>query len=47
MSEGILSPGDILPDLDLVSLDGGLVKLMKTGIQVAPIRVLHFPTFLL
>jgi len=34
MSEGILSPGDILPDLDLVSLDGGLVKLRKTGIQV-------------
>jgi len=35
MSEGVLSPGDFLPDLDLVSLDGGgLVKLRKTGIQV-------------
>ena len=46
MSEGALSPGDFLPDLDLVSLDGGgLVKLRKTGIQVAPIQVLRFPTF--
>ena len=45
MSEGVLSPGDILPDLSLVSLDsGGLVKLRKTGIQVAPIQVLRFPT---
>jgi hypothetical protein len=35
MSEGVLSPGDFLPDLDLVSLDGGgLVELRKTGIQV-------------
>jgi len=35
MSEGVLSPGDFLPDLDLVSLDsGGLVGLRKTGIQV-------------
>jgi len=36
MSEGVLSPGDFLPDLDLVSLDsGGLVKLRKTAaIQV-------------
>jgi len=35
MSEGALSPGDFLPDLDLVSLDGGgLVELRKTGIQV-------------
>jgi len=35
MSEGVLSHGDFLPDLDLVSLDsGGLVKLRKTGIQV-------------
>ena len=47
MSEWVLSPGDVFPDLDLVSLDGGLVKLRKTGIQVAPIRVLHFPTLLL
>ena len=46
MSEGVLSPGDILPDLSLVSLDGGgAVKLRKTGIQVAPIQVPHFPTF--
>ena len=34
MSEGALSPGDILPDLSLVSLGGDLVKLRKTGIQV-------------
>jgi len=34
MSEGVLSPGDILPDLSLVSLDGDLVKFRKTGIQV-------------
>jgi hypothetical protein len=34
MSEGVLSPGDILPDLSLVSLDRGLVKLRKTGTQV-------------
>ena len=47
MSEGVLSPGDFLPDLDLVSLDnGGLVKLRKrAAIQVAPIQVLHLPTF--
>ena len=45
MSEGVLSPGDILPDLDLVSLDsGGLVKLRKSGIQVAPVQILLFPT---
>ena len=45
MSEGVLSPGDILPDLSLVSLDsGGLVKLRKRGIQVAPNQVLRFPT---
>ena len=44
MSEGVLSPGDILPDLDLVSLDsGGLVKLRKRGIQVAPVQILLFP----
>jgi len=34
MSEGALSPGDILPDLSLYSLDSGVVKLRKTGIQV-------------
>lgn len=36
MSEGVLSPGDFLPDLDLVSLDGGgLVELRKrAAIQV-------------
>jgi len=34
MSEGALSPGDILPDLSLVSLDGSVVKLRKTGMQV-------------
>ena len=34
MSEGALSPGDILPDLSLFSLDGGVVKLRKTGVQV-------------
>jgi hypothetical protein len=34
MSEGVLSPGDILPHLSLVSLDRGLVKLRKTGTQV-------------
>ena len=46
MSEGVLSPGDILPDLSLVSLDSGSeVKLRTTGIQVVPIQVLHFPTF--
>jgi len=34
MSEGASSPGDILPDLSLFSLDGGVVKLRKTGVQV-------------
>jgi len=34
MSEGALSPGDILPELSLFSLDGDMVKLRKTGIQV-------------
>jgi len=34
MSEGALSPGDILPDVSLFSLDGDVVKLRKTGIQV-------------
>jgi len=34
VSEGALSPGDILPDVSLFSLDGDVVKLRKTGIQV-------------
>ena len=45
MSEGALSPGDILPHVSLFSLDGNVVKLRKTGIQVLmmPIQVESFP----
>ena len=34
MSEGVLSPEDLMPDVTLWTLDGGQVKLKKTGIQV-------------
>ena len=34
MSEGALSPGDLLPDVTLWTLGGSQVKLKKTGIQV-------------
>ena len=34
MSEGVLSPGDLLPDVTLWTLGGGQIKLKKTGIQV-------------
>ena len=44
MSEGVLSPEDLLPDVTLWTLDGGQVKLMKTGIQVT---FKSFNTFLI
>ena len=34
MSEGALSPGDILPDVTLWTLGYSQVKLKKSGIQV-------------
>ena len=37
MSEGVLSSGDLLPDVNLWTLDGCHAKLSKTGgIQVPP-----------
>ena len=44
MSEGVLSPGDLLPDVTLWTLDGGRAKLKKTGIQVTS---KSFNTFLI
>ena len=34
MSEGALSPGDLLPDVTLWTLGGSQVELKKSGIQV-------------
>ena len=43
MSEGSLSPGDILPDVTLWNLDVNPAKLRKTGIQV-PLKLVN-PSF--
>ena len=40
MSEGALSPGDLLPDVTLWNLDVNPAKLRKTGIQV-PLKLVN------